>query len=166
MEKRKRKKYVRYSNKLAEALAKDYASGQYTIETVCKIHNIDKTTWYDWKDKHSYFTNLLKEAESKWKINILGLAKSALYKGLTGYDYEEVTMEGKEGADGKLTNKQVKKTKKHVGPNNTLTIFALKTLDPQNFPDKQEIEHSGHMIQKLKVEHFYPDEIEIQDDEL
>lgn len=166
MEKKKtrtKKIYSRYSKKLADEIAKDYASGKYTIDQICESRGLAKSTYYQWKEKYPYFSNELQKALDHRRFSLKEMAESNLVKLMNGFEYEERTLEGKEGAGGKLTNKQVKIVKKFIPPNPTVNIFMAKKMDPVNYPEKSEIEHSGHMIQKVEIEHVYPEKIDMDE---
>lgn len=155
---------ARYTKKLRNKLVESYAEGKYSILEVCKMHGISKQTWYDWKERHVDFLDLLKKAEEEREENHYEAAITNYWKLLNGYEYEEVTQIGRINNEGEIVSKYVKKTEKHVQPNPTLVMFTLKTKRPDLWPERHQVEHSGRVVTKVHVEHAPP--IEMNPDEL
>lgn len=130
---------TKYSDDIVNKICDMYATGKYTIEGICNNVGITERTFYDWKNDESktQFFQSLKKAEEERLDKHRELALSAQYKLLNGYEFEEVTQEGiADPKDpSKIIAKSIKKVKKFVPPNPTITIFTLKNLDKKNFPD-------------------------------
>jgi hypothetical protein len=83
--------------------------------------------------------------------------ENMLYKRAMGYQYEEITIEQielKMGSGENVMYQPATKTKtviKEVVPDTTAQIFWLKNRDQRNWRDKQDIEHSGQMTNKIDL---------------
>lgn len=83
--------------------------------------------------------------------------ENALYKRAVGYEYDEITqeplynMEGEpiRNPDGTPKIAVTKIVRKMVNPDTTAQIFWLKNRRPVAWRDKQDIEHSGKLIQEV-----------------
>lgn len=120
-----------------------------TVETACKMAGISESIYYEWNSTHSEFSEATKKARKdfeEWEMTgILETAKKGLKKLLEGEEYEEVTTEYVNDADGKPTiRKQTRKTKK-IPPSATATIFALCNRDPESWKNRVTNEISGKL---------------------
>nr|WP_301905977.1 helix-turn-helix domain-containing protein [uncultured Anaerostipes sp.] len=96
---------------------------------------ITRETLSQWKNKYSDISDALK----KGKEVVDRQVENALLKRALGYKYEEIkTEETEEG-------KKVTVTIKEVVPDTTAQIFWLKNRKPDQWRDKQQIEHSGEI---------------------
>jgi transposase-like protein len=95
-------------------------------------HNlgVGTTTLYEWKNDYTEFAEALKRG----KEVVDRMVENALLKRALGYEFEEVTYEN--GAE-------TKRVRKEVVPDTTAQIFWLKNRKPEEWRDKQNIEHSG-----------------------
>ena len=109
-------------------------------EQIAKNIGISTSTLYEWKKKYSEFSEALK----KGKEVIDRQVENALLKRALGYEYEEVKQIIEKDDNGK-DRKRIEKIIKHVAPDVTAQIFWLKNRKPQEWRDKQQIEHSGDM---------------------
>ncbi len=109
-------------------------------EQIAKNIGISTSTLYEWKKKYSEFSEALK----KGKEVIDRQVENALLKRALGYEYEEVRQIIEKDDNGK-DRKRIEKIIKHVAPDVTAQIFWLKNRKPQEWRDKQQIEHSGDM---------------------
>lgn len=118
---------------------------EYYVEEICKIVNIHKDTWYEWKNNVPVFSDALRAAEEKRLEKIRISARKGLATLLEGKEWEETTTEGrlvkdKDGNEVFKTTK-AKKVKKFILPNPDMVKFALRNLDKENFKDGSE--HDG-----------------------
>jgi transposase-like protein len=112
-----------------------WAMDGLTDEQIAKNMGIVTSTLYEWKKKYSEFSNALK----KGKEVIDRQVENALLKNALGYRYTEET----------VTNKgDIVEVEKLEKPNTTAQIFWLKNRKPVQWRDKQDIEHSGTMVNK------------------
>lgn len=118
-------------------------------------HNlgISKATMEKYKKEHSDFLYSLKKGKEVVDFEV----ENALLKRALGYEYEEITKERivRKDEHGKIltdihgfpTYKMVvtKTVKKQVAPDTTAQIFWLKNRKPEQWRDKQNVEHSGNV---------------------
>lgn len=133
---------MKYSKQLGRDISDAFATGEHKVADVCKQFSISESTFYKWKAENSEFSELLKKAEASRLASFATMARSGLAKLLDVHEVEETTTEyvDKEGQP-KIKSRKV--TTRKFMPNATAVIFALKNLDPENFKDKHEVEHSG-----------------------
>ena len=106
-------------------------------EQIAHNMGIHTATLYDWKNKH----NEISEALKKGKEVVDRAVENALYKRAVGYAYDEVREQYR---DGVLVDRTV--VKKEVPPDTTAQIFWLKNRKPEQWRDKQQVEHSGEIV--------------------
>lgn len=112
-----------------------WAKDGLTDEQIAYNIGITAKTLYEWKKQYSEICEALK----KGKEVVDRQVENALLKRALGYKYEEIkTEETEEG-------KKVTVTIKEVVPDTTAQIFWLKNRKPDQWRDKQQIEHSGEI---------------------
>lgn len=116
-----------------------WARDGLTDEQIAHNMNISRQTLNEWKRKYPSISDTLK----KGKEVIDRQVENALLKRALGYRYDEVTYE-----DGVET----KRVTKEVQPDVTAQIFWLKNRKPNEWRDKQNIEHSGETTTRIKNE--------------
>jgi hypothetical protein len=104
-------------------------------EQIAKNIGISEQTFYNWKDKHVEFF----EAIKKGREVIVCELENALIKRAKGYEIEEVVFLPERG--GGVTEKH---NVKHIPPDTTALIFALKNMAHENWRDRKETEFSGN----------------------
>jgi transcriptional regulator with XRE-family HTH domain len=107
-----------------------WARDGLTDEQVASNIGVSRSTLNEWKNKYSVISDTLKRG----KEIIDRQVENALLKRALGYSYEEVTYEN---------DVEVKRVRKEVVPDTTAQIFWLKNRKPEEWRDKQNIEHSG-----------------------
>lgn len=123
-----------YKPEYAEQALKYALLGATDIQMA--IHfGVSNSTFEGWKVKHPELMAALKEGKEEANANV---AKS-LYRQAMGYTIEEEEIKV---IDGVVVRVPVTR---FIPPNNAATIFFLKNRDRQNWRDKQEVEHSGHI---------------------
>lgn len=140
--------------KLGLEICREYEEGDYTIESICKSRGVPYRSFYRWADPTDdqclpELAEAYKKAkDGKHRIYMEALsrtAKTSLQKMVEGYEVEEKHTEmkailDKSGNIEKLIPIQVRTSKKHIHPNVTACIFALKNTDPNDFKDRHELE--------------------------
>ena len=114
-------------------LLEAYARAGLTDEQIAKNLDITPSTLYEWKRRYSEISEALKKGKEVVDIEV----ENALLKRALGYSYEEKKVEVSEEGT------KVTKTIKEVVPDTTAQIFWLKNRRPEQWRDKQDIEHSG-----------------------
>lgn len=112
-----------------------------TDAEICKIININPSTFCDWKKKYPE----LDEALKRTKEVVDSEVTDSLYKRAMGYDVWEITENlNKETGEMMVT----KRVKKHICPDTTAQIFWLKNRQPKKWREKPEI-NSDDILNKL-----------------
>lgn len=112
-----------------------WARDGLTDEQISQNIGINPATLYDWKKRYPEISKALK----KGKEVVDRQVENALLKRALGYKYEEIKTEKTE------EGKKVTVTIKEVVPDTTAQIFWLKNRKPEQWRDKQQIEHSGEI---------------------
>lgn len=112
-----------------------WAKDGLTDEQIAYNIGITAKTLYEWKKQYSEICEALK----KGKEVVDRQVENALLKRALGYKYEEIKTEKTE------EGKKVTVTVKEVVPDTTAQIFWLKNRKPEQWRDKQQIEHSGEI---------------------
>lgn len=121
-----------------------WARDGLTDEQIALNMGVKRQTLYDWKNKYPDISDALKKGKEVIDRHV----ESALLKRALGYQYDEVTKEADKVLDeetGKLKTVMVetKRVTKEVQGDVTAQIFWLKNRKPDQWRDKQDIQHSG-----------------------
>jgi DNA-binding CsgD family transcriptional regulator len=112
----------------------------HTDAEIGYILGYSKRTIENWK-KDDEFIAHLKRGKAKADSKVI----EALYKRAIGFEFEEETHE-QVTANGKTTPAiHTKTVKKLIIPDTTAQIFWLKNRKPEQWRDKQEVQHSGEI---------------------
>jgi hypothetical protein len=120
-------------------LIEGWARDGLTEEQIANNIGISRSTLSEWKKRFPDITDTLKRG----KEVIDRMVENALLKSALGYDYEE---------DGMTKDGDVVSLRKVAHPNTTALIFWLKNRKPEQWRDKQNIEHSGEIKQVVIVD--------------
>ncbi|KEI10533.1 transposase [Clostridium sp. K25] len=123
-------------------LVEGWARNGLTDEQIAKNLGIGYSTLKEYKKKYPAFLAALKKGKEVIDFEV----ENALLKRALGYKYKEVTKELVR--DPETKEEELKVTKeviKEVVPDTTAQIFWLKNRKPEEWRDKQNIEHSGNM---------------------
>lgn len=123
-------------------LVEGWARNGLTDEQIAKNLGIGYSTLKEYKNKYPAFLAALKKGKEVIDFEV----ENALLKRALGYKYKEVTKELVRDPETKQEELKVtKEVIKEVAPDTTAQIFWLKNRKPQEWRDKQDIEHSGNM---------------------
>lgn len=114
-------------------------------EDLCDFFGVAESTLNLWKLKHAEFKAALDEGKEVANNKVV----QALFKRATGYSHPDTHISNYQG---EITETVVTK---HYPPDTTACIYWLKNRDPENWRDKQEIEHGG----KVAHEHEFLESI-------
>lgn len=124
----------------------DMAKNGYIDTEICKKIGISHPTFYKFLKKNPEFKDAFHFAKIKSDIEV----ENAAYKNVMGYEYVEEHLEYVP-ENGKTTVKSVKKIRKHVPGNPIMQIFWLKNRCHDRWSDRQRVEHSGEIINKIEL---------------
>lgn len=121
-------------------LIEGWARDGLTDEQIASNMGIGTTTLYRWKSDYRE----IRESLKKGKEIVDRQVENALLKRALGYQYEEVTHEAVLNPETKKNELVITKVvTKEVQPDTTAQIFWLKNRKPNEWRDKQQVEHSG-----------------------
>lgn len=100
---------------------------------VADFFEVDVRTIYRWKADHDGFCQALKAGKSESDDRV----ERSLFARATGYEHDEV--------DIRVVGGEIVQTpiRKYYPPDTTAGIFWLKNRRPDDWRDKQEVEHAG-----------------------
>lgn len=123
-----------------------WARDGLTMEQIAYNMNINKTTLYKWQKKSDNLTNALKVSRDSADRQV----ENALFKNAIGFHYteEQLTDDG-----------EVVEVKKYSKPNTTAQIFWLKNRKPDEWREKQNVEHEGTVNQNMNISKLTDEEL-------
>ncbi|WP_419791589.1 helix-turn-helix domain-containing protein [Staphylococcus chromogenes] len=123
-----------------------WARDGLTMEQIAYNMNINKTTLYKWQKKSDNLTNALKVSRDSADRQV----ENALFKNAIGFHYteEQLTDDG-----------EVVEVKKYSKPNTTAQIFWLKNRKPDEWREKQNVEHEGTINQNMNISKLTDEEL-------
>jgi len=134
--------------KICQKICDYYSTGKYTIESCCKKSGVAKRTFDNWVEAHAEIAGLYKKASdlktNVFKKHLKKLTETAIEKKLKGWKWVETTKE-----NGIIT----KEVTKFQVPDTALLIFNICNLDPENWKNKQEFDHTtkGESLKTIEV---------------
>lgn len=135
---------AKYNKAIVDKMAELYETGNYGIKEICEAVGITKETWYDWKEKKPYFSDLLERAHARRLENLGQLALSGMAVLLTKHEYEEVTTEYINGPGDKPKIKSRKVVKKFVMPNERMIEFVATNRMAQEWKHRNNVDHTNN----------------------
>lgn len=125
--------YIDEFAKQAEKLA---SLGATDME-MADFFEVDVRTIYRWKHDHEEFCQALNVGKTKADQRVV----NSLYQRAVGYEQEAVKIFMPAGAQEPVYAPYREK----VAPDTTAAIFWLKNRQPEQWRDKQDVEHSGQV---------------------
>lgn len=148
-------------------LVEGWARQGLTELQIAKNLGISKATLENYKKQHLDFLYSLKKGKEVIDFEV----ENAMLKRALGYEYNEVTKERVLKKDEKghpITDIHgspcyemvvTKTVKKEVVPDTTAQIFWLKNRKPEQWRDKQNIEHTGNVTLNNPYENLSTEEL-------
>jgi hypothetical protein len=115
----------------------------FTDKQIAKELRISTATLASWKNVHSGFLSLLKDGKGIANAKV----EQALYKRAIGYKFKK----RKKTLDV-FGNAKTEVSTEHVVPDVQAQIFWLNKRNPEDWPAKQEIEHTGSIVMHFDKE--------------
>lgn len=125
-----------YNPEFAKAAEKLAALGATDME-VADFFEVDVRTVYRWKHDHDEFCQALNVGKAKADERVI----NSLYQKAVGYEQEAVKIFMPGGA----TEPVYAPYREKIAPDTTAAIFWLKNRQPDQWRDKQELEHKGEV---------------------
>ena len=121
----------------------------WTNDEMAAFFDVHRSTWYQWMIDFPKFSDALKE----WKAGADERVERSLYERAMGYSHPEDKILNNGGEP------LIVPTMKHYPPDTSAAIFWLKNRKPEDWRDKQEVDHQssdGSMGPNIVVERHYP----------
>ena len=141
----------KYGKEITDKICKLFESDSYTNKEICEIVGITETTYYEWMNVHSEFSESIKSAKEVYQSKRLKACENSLNRLIDGYEYEEVTTEFKVAGDAEFQVGSKKVVKKHVAPNLGAIIHYQTNKDPENWKNKQSTEITGKIESEVTL---------------
>lgn len=123
-----------------------WARDGLTDEQIAHNMGITTSTFYEWKNKFSEISEVLKRGKEVVDREV----ENALFKSAQGFEYEEITEERRwDKKKNDYVMVVTKRVKKFVPPSTVAQIFWLKNRKPDEWRDKREIEANAEALNKL-----------------
>lgn len=150
-------KYVTWLTEEGLLKLEGWARDGLANEQIAKNIGVNPDTLYTWIKKYPEISESLKRGKEVVDRQV----ENALLKRALGYQYNEVTQENIfDEQEGRYELKVTKVVTKEVNPDTTAQIFWLKNRKPQQWRDKQDIEHSGLMTVRQQFEKLSDEELQ------
>lgn len=141
------------TKKIQQRIFCDKISEGHIIEDACKMADISKQTFYNWKESDFDFLDAYERAEVMRMDRIKERAISGLSKLVDTYEFTEVHIEqvpgkadpkAKEGEQPKPVIKSQRTVKRVIMPNEKAIEFALTNLDAKKFKNRSHVDHTNN----------------------
>lgn len=130
-------KYSPENLKMVQMLAKLGATNLEMAEAL----GVTLSTFHLWRNTHEEFSDAIKVGKDAADDRVA----ESLYQRAMGYSHPELDIRV---IDGAIVETPVIK---HYAPDTTAAIFWLKNRRPQEWRDKQEIEHTGEVTMTNRI---------------
>lgn len=122
--------------------------GGARMKDLCAAVGITTRCYNKWVLAHPEFVEALKAAKAEFKARVQVVVEKSLAKLATGYEWEQVTTELENDADGKPRIKRQTRRTMHEAPNVAAAIFLLTNLDPERWKNRQDkaVKMSGDAV--------------------
>lgn len=138
----RRGKYAEWLTNEGLIKLEGWARDGLTDEQIAQNIGIVPSTLYAWINRYSEISEALKRGKEVVDRQV----ENALLKRALGYQYDEVTHERDFNEEtGEVELMPTKIVRKEVAPDTTAQIFWLKNRKPEQWRDRQDIQHSGHI---------------------
>jgi hypothetical protein len=128
---------TKYNKHLCK-LAYEYAKQGLMDYEIFDNLKISHSAFYDYLNKYPDFYDSIK----KGRQLAIQKVEGSLFKKAMGYTVTEKSTEVKVEADGTMKPVSVRNTEKHFQADMGAIAFFLKNKDPENWRDRQEIDHT------------------------
>lgn len=140
---------TKYNKEIAERICSLIETDTYTVAEVCRLVKIAPSTYFDWINRYSEFSDNIKKAEAARMAFFVAEAKKSLLKKIQGYTVQEkhITTVGSGKFD--INGKEIPKIKeqktvdKHFQPDTAAIIFTLCNGEPDTWKNRQNNEVTG-----------------------
>ena len=129
---------AKYSKKLVNKICNLIKSDSYTIDAICSISGISRSTYHEWKNTKPDFSDKIRDAEEDRLKYFAVEAKKSLLKKIQGFTFiEKKTVLFNSGKTEEIT------TEKYFQPDTPAIIFALVNTESETWKNKINNEVTG-----------------------
>ena len=115
-------------------------------DMAAKCIGIGERTFAEWIIRYPAIAAALK----KGRAPVAEKIEKSLYDLCEVQEYTDTVIEEYQDAEGNVTGRHIRKTKRQMPPNTTAIIFALKNLKPEKWREKQNITiNNGNELPQL-----------------
>lgn len=114
----------------------------------CAAVDITPRCHQNWMKERPEYAEAIRAAMADFKTRVQVKVEKSLAKLATGYDWEQVTTELENDADGKPRIKRQTRKTMHEAPNVAAAIFLLTNLDPEKWKNRQakDVKMTGEAV--------------------
>ncbi len=140
---------TKYNKEIAEKICSLIETDTYTVAEVCRLVKIAPSTYFDWINRFTEFSDNIKKAEAARMAFFVAEAKKSLLKKIQGHTVQEKHIttvgSGKLDANGKEIPKikEQKTVDKYFQPDTAAIIFTLCNGEPDIWKNRQNNEVTG-----------------------
>lgn len=138
---------AKYNKKIVDRICALIESDSFTIAEICEKAGIAISTYYEWIDTKTEFSEAIEKAKDRFDEILVKEAKASLRKLVTGYTVDETKTvyepASKTDSAAKPKIKEQTITKKHFQPSVPAVIFALTNKASEEYKNRQHAELTG-----------------------
>jgi transposase-like protein len=134
---------MKYSKAIVKKIVSLIEQDTYTILEICSSVGISRETYHTWIKEKPDFSDSIKRARGNFEGKVLKECEKSLVKLITGYEIEETKTVAIDDGKGKAKIKEKTVTKKFVNPSLGAIIHYQTNRDPENWKNRQSLEHTG-----------------------
>lgn len=140
---------AKYSKKIVKRITDLIKKDSYTIAEICTLSGISESTYYEWVDTKTEFSEQIEKARDKFDEMLVSEAKKSLIKKIKGYTVKEtkivtIPSEKRDEAGNPLPKiKEQTVIDKHFQPDTGAIVFALTNKAPDEYKNRLNNELTG-----------------------
>lgn len=150
----------KYSKRIVAKIIALVESDEYSQKEICAKVGIDQDTFIAWKKRYPDFSDALENARDRLIDKRLVECSKSLAKLINGFKTVETVTEYVSDEEGKPMIRAQREVEKEVPPSLGAIIHYQSNKDPENWQNKQRIEHTGKDGEDLPLRPLTDEEIE------
>lgn len=150
----------KYSKRIVAKIIALVESDEYSQKEICAKVGIDQDTFIAWKKRYPDFSDALENARDRLIDKRLVECRKSLAKLINGFKTVETVTEYVSDEKGKPVIRAQREVEKEVPPSLGAIIHYQSNKDPENWQNKQRIEHTGKDGEDLPLRPLTDEEIE------
>lgn len=150
----------KYSKRVVAKIIALAESDEYSQAELARIVGITPDTFSDWKTRYPEFLDAYEKACERLTEKRLVECRKSLTKLINGYNAEETVTEYVNDDKGKPAVRFQRVVEKHIPPSLGAIIHYQSNKDPENWQNKQRLEHTGKDGEELQLRPLTDEELE------